>query len=281
MKCAAHTGWTIALFLLLCAPLATQAQTSSAAERNLRIHGIEMHVQELGEGAPLLLLHGFGGCGRDWQTLLGPLSAHYRLIVPDLRGHGRSTNPSGAFTHRQAATDVLAMLDRLGVTRFKAIGISSGGMTLLHMATRAPSRVEAMVLVGAAPYFPEQARKITRAAAEHGSRPADIAYFERCAARGHDQVDEIAKQFAGFSRSYEDMNFTPPLLGTIQARTLIVHGDRDEFFPVNIPVDMHDAIPGSALWIVPQGSHVPIFGDHAREFEQVVLRFLQPPQTPR
>ena len=154
-------------------------------------------------------------------------------------------------------------------------------MTLLHMATRAPSRVEAMVLVGAAPYFPEQARKITRAAAENGSRSADIAYFERCAARGHRQADEIAKQFAAFGRSYEDMNFTPPLLGTIQARTLIVHGDRDEFFPVSIPVEMHDAIPGSALWIVPQGPHVPIFGDHAREFEEVVLRFLQPPQTPR
>ncbi|TWH99978.1 3-oxoadipate enol-lactonase [Luteimonas cucumeris] len=88
------------------------------------------------------------------------------MIVPDLRGHGRSTNPLGAFTHRQAAADVSALLERLGITRFKAIGISSGGMTLLHMATREPSQIEAMVLVGAAHHFP------SRRAGSRGPRPS-------------------------------------------------------------------------------------------------------------
>jgi len=272
---------TIALVLLglplLGLPPPATAQTVG---RTLPINGMEMYFESTGKGEPLVLLHGFGGCGRDWQAFSGALSTRFRVIVPDLRGHGRSTDPLEAFSHRQAAADVFALLDHLGIVRFKAIGISSGGMTLLHMATGQPSRVEAMVLVGAGAYFPEQARKITRAAAEHGPRPADLDYFRRCASRGEPQARALAKQFAGFSRSYDDVNFTPPLLGTIRARTLIVHGDRDEFFPVSMPVEMYGAIPGSALWIVPEGPHVPIFGAHAAQFRETALRFLQASPSP-
>ena len=71
------------------------------------------------------------------------------------------------------------------------------------------------------------------------------------------------------------MNFTAPYLGTIKARTLIVHGDRDQFFPVSIPIEMYRSIPDSALWIIPQGGHVAIFGAHAREFQDVAIPFLR------
>jgi pimeloyl-ACP methyl ester carboxylesterase len=60
-----------------------------------------------------------------------------------------------------------------------------------------------------------------------------------------------------------------------------VHGDRDEFFPVDIPVEMYRAIPGSALWIIPQGGHVPIFGEHAGEFQDAALQFLRGGRAPR
>lgn len=252
------------------------AQTQpAAAGHSVRINDIEMYYQELGSGEPLVLLHGFGGCGQQWEPFAADLSKHFKLIMIDLRGHGRSTNPAGKFTHRQAAEDVFALLDKLGIKRFKTMGISSGGMTLLHMATRQPSRVEAMVLIGATHYFPEQARTIMREAAEKPLSPADIRYFQECATRGDAQIQELSKQFGIFKDSYEDMNFTTPLLGTIKARTLIVHGDRDEFFPINIPVEMYKAIPGSALWIIPHGDHVPILGTRAREFQEIVLAFLR------
>ncbi len=83
-------------------------------------------------------------------------------MIPDLRGHGRSTNPLLEYTHRQAASDVVALLDHLGIERFKAIGISGGGNILLHLATQHPSRVVAMVLVSATSYYPEQARTFMR-----------------------------------------------------------------------------------------------------------------------
>jgi len=71
------------------------------------------------------------------------------------------------------------------------------------------------------------------------------------------------------------MNFTPPYLSTITAHTLIVHGDRDSFFPVSIPLEMYTAIPESYLWIVPHGGHVPILGDMSQRFMQTALDFLR------
>ena len=88
--------------------------------------------------------------------------AGYRLIAPDLRGHGSSTNPSGEFTFRQCARDVRALLDHLRIPRLKAIGLSGGGIVLLHLATAEPARLESMVLISAPPYFPEQVRAIQR-----------------------------------------------------------------------------------------------------------------------
>ena len=71
------------------------------------------------------------------------------------------------------------------------------------------------------------------------------------------------------------MNFTPAYLGTIRARTLIVHGDRDEFFPVDIPVEMYPSHPALGAVDCPGGTHVPIFGARLREFQDVALAFLQ------
>lgn len=242
--------------------------------RTIEINDISMHYELHGSGEPLVLLHGFGGCGRDWAPLMDSLARRYQLIIPDLRGHGASTNPSGKFTHRQAALDVFALLDRLNVPRIKAMGISTGGMTLVHMATQQPERVEAMVLIGATHYFPEQARAIMRMVGSDSMPPEVRAHFEQCATGGETQVRQLTGQFAAFQDSFDDMNFTAPYLGTIQARTLIVHGDRDDFFPVSIAVDMYRAIPHSALWIVPHGGHVPIFGPRAREFQDVAFAFL-------
>lgn len=245
--------------------------------RTFHVNGIEMWVEVRGAGEPLVLLHGFSGCGRAWRPVVDQLAEQYKLIIPDLRGHGHSTSPGG-FTHRQSALDVYGLLDQLGVKNFRAMGIRTGGMTLLHMATQQRDRISAMVLIGTTSYFPDEARAFMRqVAAESLSAPIRRMYGE-CATRGDPPIRDLVASFGRFKDSYDDMNFTAPYLGTIKARTLIVHGDRDEFFPVNIPVAMYQAIPGSALWIVPNGGHVPIFGSHLREFVDVTLRFLRTPQ---
>jgi pimeloyl-ACP methyl ester carboxylesterase len=74
--------------------------------------------------------------------------------------------------------------------------------------------------------------------------------------------------------SYDDMNFTPPSLGRITARTLVVYGDRDPLYPVEMALAMYRAIPRSALWVEPNGGHGPIFADPAH-FAQKALAFLR------
>jgi pimeloyl-ACP methyl ester carboxylesterase len=267
--------------LLLAAALPISAPAQSPPGKIISINGFQMHYCEFGSGGPLLLLHGIGGCGQDWEPFIGELSRQYRVIVPDFRGHGWSTNPANRFTHRQAADDVRALLDELGVARVRAMGISSGGMTLLHFATRYPQRLDRIVLISATTHFPEQARAFMRRASPEAPLPAEVSgWFGRCAVRGETQRRALAGYFHAFSDDREDMNFTSARLATISAPTLIIHGDRDEFFPVEIPIQMYKAIPRSVLWILPGGDHVPIFGNSAPEFIRIAKKFLSAPDWP-
>ncbi len=250
-----------------------QAQSSTTGE-TVSVNGMEMFYDIQGQGDPLVLLHGFSGNGATWTPVLDELAKEYRLIVPDLRGHGRSTNPSNEFTHKQSALDVFALLNHLEIDEFQAMGISTGGMTLLHMATMHPSRVEAMVLIGAASYSPEENRAIMRSLDPDGQPEEEWARMRQLHAYGDDQIRALWRQFRDLGDNYDDMNFTAPYLSTITARTLVVHGDRDEYFPVSIPVAEYDAIPNSYLWIVPNGDHVPIFGAMTEHFTATALAFL-------
>jgi len=201
--------------------------------------------------------HGYTGASSDWAVYFDELVHQYRLIIPDLRGHGRSTNPSGQYTQRQAARDIQALLDHLGIERFQAIGASGGGNLLLHLATQQPERVEAMVLMSAVNYYPEQARQIMRTFTIEQLPNEERQRLQQRHPRGDEQIKELFRLGRAFAEQYDDMNFTPPSLSTITARTLIIFGDRDPFYPVSMTLDMYRAIPCSYLWIVPNGGHVP------------------------
>lgn len=234
---------------------------------------LELYYEDYGVGEPLVLLHGFGGSGRNWAPFTEELSQRYRLVVVDLPGHGHSTNPDGRFTHRDAAADVFRLLDTLGVGRFSAMGISSGGMTLLHMATSQPHRIDSLVLVSATSHFPAQARAIMRRVSLATMPPEVSQMYQECATRGEDQIRQLITQFNAFHNNDDDMNFSAESLSSIKARTLIVHGDRDNFFPVEIPLGLYRSIPDSALWIIPGGDHVPIY-DQTVPFVATALQFL-------
>lgn len=247
---------------------------ASSSGHIVQINDIEIYYEEYGAGKPLVLLHGFGGCSQNWHPFVGELSKRHRLIVVDLRGHGHSTNPENKFTHREAANDVFLLLEKLQVDHFAAMGISSGGMILLHMATREPARIDAMVLVSATSHFPDQARAMMRRASLRTMPQQVQEMYRECAKRGEEQIHQLAAQFNAFHKSHDDMNFTAQALSAITARTLVVHGDRDRFFPVEIPVSIYRSIPNAALWIVPGGDHAPIY-DPAVPFASTALRFLE------
>jgi pimeloyl-ACP methyl ester carboxylesterase len=241
------------------------------------VNGIEMYYETYGQGPPLILLHGFLHTAATWKPYIATLAEHYRVIALDLRGHGRSSNPANQFTHRLAALDVYALMEHLGINRFKAMRHSSGGMTLLHMATQQPERVDAMVLIDATHYFPEPCRAILRTVAVDAPPPWGGDWEWLVQREGKERAHALITQWANTKDSYDDMNFTPPYLSMITARTLIVHGDRDRLFPVAIPVEMYRSIPNSYLWVIPNGGHKPdwVFAEtHAGAFAKRVLEFL-------
>ena len=243
----------------------------------LDVNGFQMYYEDRGDGGPLLLLHGGTGSGADWRLVFtGGDPSGSRVIVPDLRGHGRSTNPSRAFTFRQAAHDIFALLDRLGLHHVKAIGLSMGAKTLLHMATQQPERLDAMVIVSAAPYFPAQARAAMAHLSVDGFSDAEWAAQRQRHVHGDEQIRMLFEQMRALKDSHDDVAFTPPLLATITARTLIVHGDRDPLYPVELAMELYRSIPSSALWVVPNGGHGPIFGAMAAAFVETALAHLTP-----
>jgi pimeloyl-ACP methyl ester carboxylesterase len=241
----------------------------------LEVNGIELHWEESGEGEPLLFLHGGMGCGADWRHIFKEPPAGYRVIAPDLRGHGASTNPSGQFTFRQCALDVHALLRHLGVARVKAIGVSGGGIALLHMATAAPASIDSMIVVSAPPYFPAEARAIMRQFSQAALGDAEMARMRARHTHGETQIQQLLAMVRSFADTVDDVNFTPPYLSTITADTLIVFGDRDFLYPVSLAVEMQRAIPRSHLWVVPNGPHGPVFGDAAPLFATTALAFLR------
>lgn len=257
--------------LLICQAPPAQAGQS---EETVHLNGIDLRYRDVGTGEVLLLLHSFGSCASQWKLVEKELSAHYRLIIPDLREHGRSTDPENLFSMLQSAEDIAALLDHLQLRQIRAMGISAGGMTLLHLASRQPERVTAMVLIGVAPRFPEETRAIMRASIWDQLPQSTRDAYRPCAVRGEKQMKQLISKFHSFKDSYEDLSFTADSLALVRARTMIVNGDRDPYFPVELPVEIYRGISRSRLWIVPGGGHVPVFGRQLPEFLRVAQSFL-------
>lgn len=243
----------------------------------VQLNDIEMYYEVEGSGEPLLLLHGGTGCHEDWiHAGCDEFAREYTLIKPDARGHGRTSNPGKVITHRQCALDTFALLDHLGIEKCRAIGLSMGGNILLHMATLEPDRVEAMVVVSATMYFPEQARAVMRQIPPAEEQLPEAWEAMRNRHRlGDEQIIALWDWTREMKDSFDDMNFTPPSLSRITAWTLIVHGDRDFLYPVEMGVEMYRAIPRSALWVVPGRGHCPVFSDTATEFARTALQFFR------
>lgn len=240
------------------------------------VNGVKIYYEVHGEGEPLVMLHGFTMNHTMWELFVDDFSEHFKVVLVDLRGHGRSTNPSNVFTHQQSARDIYELMNVLQIETFNAIGFSSGGMTLTHMATMDTTRINAMVLIGSTSFYPENTREILRSLNYETLEENWHNRMKQQHPGGEPQIKSLITQFKNFAYTYDDMNFTPPYLSSIKAQTLIIHGDRDQFFHVDIPVTSYKAIPNSYLWIVPNSRHggfyyAPLWED---TFTNVVIQFL-------
>ena len=219
----------------------------------LETNGVKIYYEVYGKGEPLLLLHGFTLSHKSWEPWIKDLSMHYKLVIPDLRGHGNSTNPSRVYTARNSAIDMLGLMDELNIERFNALGHSNGALVLTHMAIMDSARIKSMILVSGAPYLTKEAISIMNGVTYENMK----SHMEPLHPGGEIQIKMLVKQMRDIPNHPEDINFTPSLLATIKCPTLIIHGDRDQFFPVDIPTTYYNSIPNSYLWIVPNSGHFP------------------------
>jgi pimeloyl-ACP methyl ester carboxylesterase len=108
---------------------------------------VEVFYSDRGRGPSLLMLHGWTCDGADWSWLAGDLAFDHRVVVPDLRGHGRSTRTVGGYGARILADDMVELLGHLGIEHAVVVGHSMGAIVASVMAVEHPDMVSALVLV--------------------------------------------------------------------------------------------------------------------------------------
>jgi 3-oxoadipate enol-lactonase len=187
-----------------------------------------------GDGPPVLLLHAAGVDGRMWEPLVERLRDSFGLVVPDLRGHGRTPLPAERFSY---VDDVRAVLDELGLERAAVVGASLGGQVGLALATAAPERVSALVLLASSLSFDDPSPELAAFWAEeerlleHGDVEGAIALsvrdFVREPATAALFEDMARRAFAHQLGADVQAGGLPIDLAAIAVPTLAVSGGRD------------------------------------------------------
>jgi pimeloyl-ACP methyl ester carboxylesterase len=239
-----------------------QASPSTGApirEDTIRLGDLAQHYRRTGHGTPVLLVHGLTNTWRVWRPHIDALAATHDLIIPDLRGHGDTPNPVSTLTPVQVAQDMLALLDALGLKQFQVAGFSFGGHVALRMAALQPERVEAMVVIAGTHRLIGSAVKTHEDAAK-GGLPAGwyLDEVRKWHPGGEAQVQQLIRQGAAAGLT-EDFPMPDASLAAIRARTLIIQGDRDDWFPLDVPLDLYRKIPKAQLWVIPNTTHSAVF----------------------
>lgn len=117
----------------------------------LKVNNIDMYYDVEGQGEPLLLIHGLGSSTQDWDLQMSHFAKRYKVIRPDLRGHGRSSKAIGPYSMKLLASDVAGLLRQLGVGPVHVCGISLGGMVSFQLAADSPELVKTMTIVNSGP----------------------------------------------------------------------------------------------------------------------------------
>ncbi|WP_339759239.1 alpha/beta hydrolase [Algoriphagus aquimarinus] len=225
--------------------------------RFLEINKAQIYFEEYGEGEPLFLLHGFLNTADNWSNFIEEYSKNYRVIIWDMRGHGRSTNPDDQkdFKHQQAAMDLLELMDKLTIDKTKAIGHSSGAITILYAASIAPEKFEAIIPIAGQHHYSEPVRDWIKSKIWEDFFDQE----ELDSLHGRKKSELLKRQFYNFWKLNGDPSLSNEQLQRITARTLVVHGDND-FIPVTQAWEIYNNIPNARIWISPNTGHMPQYG---------------------
>jgi len=243
--------------------------------QRITVHGVNLAVEERGEGPAVLFVHGYPLDRTIWREQIGALEG-FRCIAADLRGMGQSDSPDLGYSMSIYAADLAALLDVLGVDEVVLCGLSMGGYVAFEFLRQWRSRVRGLVLMDsrAEADTPELRRARDAAAAtarERGagaiadamlprmlapatiSRRPDVAERVR-ALMAKTPVAGIVGALAAMRDREESESLLPTLAGV---PTLVVVGEADTLTPPNQARAMADAIPGGRLAVISGAGHLP------------------------
>lgn len=271
--------------------------------KSVPVEGQRIAYLDVGQGPPVILIHGFGGAMWQWEYQQIALSASHRVITPDLLGTGLSDKPDIAYTPTEMLESFTSFMDALGLDRASLVGNSMGAGLVIGMALAHPERVDRLVLIGG---FPDHVRdKLTspliRRTLDTWAPVWLVSLGNRLVGRGPTETvlreivhDPTLLTQAVIERSYENRKrpgFIPPLmaqaknlprweegfakrLGEIRQLTLILWGAEDKVFPLQVGKELHQVIAGSAFTVIPEAGHIPQW-EKPETVNPLLLNFLK------
>jgi pimeloyl-ACP methyl ester carboxylesterase len=241
------------------------AQTGYAS-----VNGIRLYYAIVGEGSPVVFLHSGLANSDWWGNQVKALMAHHKVVLLDSRGHGRSSRNAKAFSYDLMADDVVALLDKLKISKADVVGWSDGAILGLDLAIRHPRRVGKIFAFGA-----NTSAAGLIAGAE--KTPAFTAYFDRVAqeyTKLSPTPGELAAFIAQISKMWEsEPNWTDAQLKSIKSPVWVVVGDHEEAIRRSHSDYIAATIPGAGLLILPNVGHFAPLQDPDM-FSAAVLQFL-------
>jgi 3-oxoadipate enol-lactonase len=257
----------------------------------IRSGDAQISYEMLGDGPTVVLLHPFPANHELWLPVTQQLASRYRVILPDLRGHGDSGVGEGPATMAKHAADISRVLDDAKVGRAAFAGVSIGGYALFEFWRRNRDRVSSLVLIDtkAAPDTPDgRAGRLQSAAdvLERGVEPFIESMLPKLLGETtrHARPDLVeAAQKMMLKMSPEDISLvlkgmadrpdSIPTLKTITIPTLILVGDEDTLTPVADAELIKQNISGSQLRVIPKAGHYAVWEQH-EETGKVLRQFL-------
>lgn len=270
---------------------------NSAYSHFAEIDGVRLHYQEKGNGAPLVLIHGFTSSTYSWKDVFEPLAKSFHVIAIDLKGFGFSGKPDGDYTRRAQAMLVAHLLDHLQLSKVWLCGNSMGGEVALNFALLSPQRVAGLILIdsagvvvpGAGSLAPSYllipgvgrvlmalaltSNKLVRSGLEKSFYDRALVTDERVAYY-HRPLKTRGGQLAALRALTQRSLFAvEPNLNKIAAPTLIIWGAQDALIPLAAGQKMSSLIKDSQLVVFENCGHVPQEEMPARVVEEVT-RFI-------
>jgi 3-oxoadipate enol-lactonase len=260
----------------------------------ININDIDLYYEESGEGYPLVLISGLGGGCATWQTVRNVLSRHYRVIVFDNRGAGRSSIPEGAYSITQMADDLLELLKHLNVDKAHVLGGSMGGFIAQEFALMYPAMINKLILCCTMDKFSKRNKVLFECMYDSwkDGQSIDIRFKELCCWGfsptffNDEQAVEFAVQFAlespykqtliGFKRQLEACIgfYSAERLKDIYHETLVLVGEDDILITPRESKTLTDNIPNSKMAIVSEAGH-NLYVEKREEFLKKIIEFLR------